>query len=138
MSLAVLHVPTIDELAAEAAHLGVAVQRAHLPYGRRGDYSHARRLIRLNASMSDRMAIPTLMHELEHARLGHEGLQADSVEASINRTVACRLISVEEYMAAELECDTGNPRALAVCLEWPIWLIEAYQDALRAKGDHLR
>ena len=79
------------------------------------------------------MAVPTLMHEMEHARRGDEGPQPRSVEARIDAVVARRLVTVEDYAAAELlvGCRVG---ALAAELEVPTWVIEAWQRTLRAAG----
>lgn len=125
--------PTLNVLLADAAAQDVTVIWAPLPPGRRGAWHHATRTVILRPGMSDTLAVPTLMHELEHARRGDEGPQPRSVEARIDAVVARRLVTVEDYAAAEREvgCRVG---ALAVALEVPAWVIEAWRRTLRAAG----
>ena len=64
---------------------------------------------------------------------GDEGPLPRSVEARIDAVVARRLVTVEDYAAAELEvgCRVG---ALAAELEVPTWVIEALRRTLRTTG----
>lgn len=125
---------TYADLQAYAESLGLTVEcDAHLAADRRGDYNHSTRTIRINRGLSDRMAIPVLLHELEHHFRGDTCKQDGSAEQQINRVVACRLISMEEYRVAEEEAD-GSLWGIAVILQWPIWLVEAYQATLHDRG----
>lgn len=45
-------------------------------------------------------AVPTLMHETEHA-VRDDGPQPAAIEARINRTVVRRPVTIGEYAAAE-------------------------------------
>lgn len=122
--------PTLDALLLECEEQGVFVRRLRLPEGWDGAYHHPTATIYLAAAMPDWQAIPTLMHELEHARRGDDGHQAHWVEARIDRAVACRLISSAEY--AQAESGVGHHvGALAVELDVPVWVVEAYRSTLR-------
>lgn len=125
--------PSLDSLLADCDRWRLAVVLAVLPRTVRGAYHHATRTIVLRTGMPEWMAVPTLMHEMEHARRGDEGPQPRSVEARIDAVVARRLVTVEDYAAAELEvgCRVG---ALAAELEVPTWVIEAWRRTLRAAG----
>lgn len=125
--------PSLDSLLADCDRRRLTVVLATLPRTVRGAYHHATRTIVLRAGMPEWMAVPTLMHEMEHARRGDEGPQPPSVEARIDAVVARRLVTVEDYAAAELEvgCHVG---ALAAELEVPTWVIEAWRRTLRAAG----
>lgn len=125
--------PSLDSLLTDCDRWRLAVVLAALPRTVRGAYHHATRTIVLRAGMPEWMAVPTLMHEMEHARRGDEGPQPRSVEARIDAVVARRLVTVEAYAAAELlvGCRVG---ALAAELEVPTWVIEAWRRTLRAAG----
>ncbi len=122
--------PTLLHLLADAADQGITITWATMLPGRRGAYRHATRTIILRAGMSDTLTVPTLMHELEHARRGDDGPQPPWVEARIDRTVASRLITPDGYRAAEAAVGP-HPAALAVELDLPRWVIDAYQTTLR-------
>ena len=124
--------PTLNALLAHAAEQGVTGIWAPLPPGRRGAWHHTTRTIILRPGMSDTLAVPTLMHELEHARRGDEGPQPRSVEARIDRAVAHRLISAGDYRAAEAAVGP-HPGAIAVALDLPRWVVDAYRSALRER-----
>ncbi|QHO91962.1 ImmA/IrrE family metallo-endopeptidase [Actinomyces sp. 432] len=116
---------------ATAAGQGVAVRWLPLAgTGWRGCYHQPTRTIYLRAGMSDRLAVATLMHELEHAARGDDGHQGRAVEARIDRAVACRLITPSEYRAAEALVGP-HPGALAVELDVPRWVVDAYRTTLR-------
>ncbi|MBW3070011.1 MULTISPECIES: hypothetical protein [unclassified Actinomyces] len=65
-----------------------------------------------------------------HAARGDDDHQTRSVEARIDRQVACRLITPGAYRAAEalVEPHLG---ALAVELDVPSWINLAYRETLR-------
>ncbi|WP_136314353.1 ImmA/IrrE family metallo-endopeptidase [Actinomyces procaprae] len=121
--------PPLEAVLASADERGVTVR--WLPLGRwRGCYHQPTRTVYLRAGMSDRLAVPTLMHELEHARRGDDGHQSRPVETRIDRLVACRLITAGEYRRAEVLVGP-HVGALAVELDVPRWVVEAYRDTLR-------
>lgn len=119
--------PTLDTVLDEAAELGVSVQWVELPRGRRGAYAHAARTILLSAALSETMAVPVLMHEIEHARRGDDGPQPTWVEERINATVAARMIGECDYAAAE-DLAGGHAGGMAVELDVPVWVVEAYRN----------
>ena len=67
-----------------------------------------------------------------HAERGDDGPQPAAVEARINRAVACRLVTVAEYAAAEALAGPGVG-ALAVELDVPVWVVEAFRRTLRTR-----
>lgn len=122
--------PTIDALLTECDEQGIFVREVRLPPGWDGAYHRPSRTIYLAAGMRDCDAVPVLMHELEHAARGDDGHQADCVETRINRAVACRLITAEEY--AEAERVAGHySGAIADELGLPRWVVSAYRQTLR-------
>ena len=75
--------PSLDSLLTDCDRRRLTVVLAALPQTVRGAYHHATRTIVLRAGMPEWMAVPTLMHEMEHARRGDEGPQPRSVETLI-------------------------------------------------------
>lgn len=124
--------PSLDALAQQCADQGIIVSWARLPAGRRGLYVLSTRTIYLRHDMPDRLAVPTLMHEMCHAERGDDGPQPAAVEARIDRAVAHRLISVGDYRAAEAAVGP-HPGAIAVALDLPRWVVDAYRSALRER-----
>lgn len=124
--------PSLDALAQQCADQGIIVSWARLPAGRRGLYVLSTRTIYLRHDMPDRLAVPTLMHEMCHAERGDDGPQPAAVEARINRAVACRLVTVAEYAAAEALAGPGVG-ALAVELDVPVWVVETFRRTLRTR-----
>ena len=124
--------PTLESLLADCDRQSITVITAPLPGTRQGAYCHATRTIVLRRGMPDRLAVPTLMHEMCHAERGDDGPQPAAVEASINRAVACRLVTVAEYAAAEALAGPGVG-ALAVELDVPVWVVEAFRRTLRTR-----
>lgn len=121
----------MDALLDDAAEQGVLVQwMTHMPTGLRGAYHLGTRTIILRAGMPDRLAIPTLMHELAHAAREDDGHQARPVEVHINRAVACRLITPDSYRWAEIAVGP-HVGALAVELDVPRWVVVAFRETLR-------
>lgn len=121
--------PTIASLTAEAAHIGVTITYVPLPPGRRGDYHHQSRTIRLAEGLSDDALLPVLLHELEHARRGDDGPQPPAVEHHIDQRVARALIQAHEYAAAEA-ITGGHPALIARELRVPVRVVRDYQDWL--------
>ena len=124
--------PSLDALAQQCADQGIIVSWARLPAGRRGLYVLSTRTIYLRHDMPDRLAVPTLMHEMCHAERGDDGPQPAAVEARIDRAVAHRLISVGDYRAAEAAVGP-HPGAIAVALDLPRWVVDASRSALRER-----
>lgn len=121
----------MDALLDDAAEQGVVVQWVNrMPTGLRGAYHLATRTILLREGMPDRLAVPTLMHELTHATRGDDGHQDRAIEVHINRAVACRLITPDSYRRAEAAVGP-HPGALAVELDVARWVVAAYQSTLR-------
>lgn len=124
--------PTLESLLADCDRQSITVITAPLPGTRQGAYCRATRTIVLRRGMPDRLAVPTLMHEMCHAERGDDGPQPAAVEARINRAVACRLVTVAEYAAAEALAGPGVG-ALAVELDVPVWVVEAFRRTLRTR-----
>ena len=124
--------PTLESLLADCDRQSITVITAPLPGTRQGAYCHATRTIVLRRGMPDRLAVPTLMHEMCHAERGDDGPPPAAVEARINRAVACRLVTVAEYAAAEALAGPGVG-ALAVELDVPVWVVEAFRRTLRTR-----
>lgn len=124
--------PTLESLLADCDRQSITVITAPLPGTRQGAYCHATRTIVLRRGMPDRLAVPTLMHEMCHAERGDDGPQPAAVEARINRAVACRLVTVAEYAAAEALAGPGVG-ALAIELDVPVWVVEAFRRTLRTR-----
>lgn len=124
--------PTLDSLLADCHARRLTVTTGRLPRAVRGTYHHPTRTITLAAGMPGWAAVPTLMHEMVHADRGDDGPQPAAVEARIDALVACRLITVGEYAAAE---DLVGPvvGALAAELDVPAWVVEAYRRTLLSK-----
>lgn len=89
-----------------------------------GAYHHPTRTIYLRSGMPDWQAVPTLMHELTHHALGHDGHQSDSVESRINRSVARALVTVADLERAEREVGP-HAGAQAAELDVPTWVIHS-------------
>jgi hypothetical protein len=124
--------PTLDSLLADCHARRLTVTTGRLPRAVRGTYHHPTRTITLAAGMPGWAAVPTLMHEMVHADRGDDGPQPAAIEARIDALVACRLITVGEYAAAE---DLVGPvvGALAAELDVPAWVVEAYRRTLLSK-----
>lgn len=121
----------MDALLDDAAEQGILVQWAtRMPSGLRGAYHLSTHTILLRTGLPDRLAVPTLMHELAHASRGDDGHQDGAVEAHINRAVACRLITPDSYRHAEAAVGP-HAGALAVELDVARWVVIAYQSTLR-------
>ena len=120
---------TLDEVAAELDRLGIELVEATLPPGWCGAYSHRERTIYVQRDIAAFELIPTLLHELEHARLHHEGHQSRSVENAIDERVARELISPADYALAEKLHD-GHTGGIALELDLPRWVVSAYRRQL--------
>lgn len=121
--------PRVDALLDELVLEGVRIIEAPLPHGWWGACSSSSRVIYLRRGMSERQALPAVLHEREHWRAGHEGHQPLLVEERIRRLVACQIIDPGDYAAAERL--VGNlSGALAVELDTTVPVVDAYQRVL--------
>lgn len=123
----------LSEALEEAAALGIQVHLEVRGMTVPAGYHHATRTIWISDRVPARDVLPHVLHELEHAKAGHEGEQSDIIEARINRRVAEQLITPEEYARAELVAG-GNSGAIAVELDLPRWVVSAYRRRLWAAG----
>lgn len=123
--------PTLDALLTKCTEQGVRVRWARLPAGMEGCYDHARATIWLRAGDPEWVSVPVLLHEMEHARRGDDGHQGHAVEQRINRTVACRLIDVDEYARAEAITGARDSGPIALELGLPKWVVSAFRQTLR-------
>lgn len=110
---------------------GIAVRWDHLPDRLWGVYSHHDRTITLRAGMSEGQEVATLLHEMEHARRGDDGHQDHAVEQRINRTVACQLITLDDYARAEAITGARDSGPIALELGLPKWVVSAFRQTLR-------
>ncbi|MEW6894499.1 ImmA/IrrE family metallo-endopeptidase [Trueperella pyogenes] len=115
------------DLIRACARLGVHV--AFLPLEDAGLYIHSRRLIVVDSRLPEALQRATLAHEYVHALRGHDGPQSASVERCVDRQAARLLISPAEYALAE-RLHEGNPVGIAEDLGVPVWVVEAYRQAL--------
>lgn len=122
----------LDELAGE----GVRVMRADLPGDMDGAYMLRSNTILLDTGLVDWEELPVLMHEMVHWRRGDDGPQSARVERSIDEAVALQLVDPTDYARAEAQLGwhTGG---IAVELDVPRWVVQAYRRVLRAELEHL-
>ena len=123
--------PTLATACQEADTLGTFVRWVPLPGDLRGLWHAPSRTIYLREGMAERSAVCTLLHEIEHVRRGDDGPQPASVEARIDRAVACRVITAAEYVAAERVSGGRGSGAVAAELGLPRWVVRAYRETLR-------
>ena len=110
---------------------GITVSAAVLPAGHWGLYDYDRRHIYVRAGMPSYYRYPALLHETQHYAAGHRGHQSARVEDQINQAVALHLVNPAEYALAE-EHHGWNTRAIAVALDLPRWVIQAYRRHLQS------
>lgn len=122
---------SLSDLVDACRRHGIAVRWVRLPHDLRGLYRHTARTIYLAHDMSDTLALPTLLHEMEHARRGDDGHQSRAVERRIDETVAHRLITAEEYARAEALTGGRGSGAIAAEMGLPKWVVSAYRRTLR-------
>lgn len=125
--------PRLEDVLRVAEAMGLRVEWVPLPPKQRGAYDLATHTIYLSDAMSDGTALPSLLHELEHARRGDDGHQAESVEKAIDRMVAHMLITEEEYARAEYISDGRDSHTIAAELELPKWVVSAFREELWKK-----
>ncbi|VEI13254.1 ImmA/IrrE family metallo-endopeptidase [Trueperella bialowiezensis] len=122
---------SIDELVAACAAIGVHV--VFLPVGVAGGYVHDIRLIVVDSGLPAVEQRAVLAHEYVHALHGHDGVQDETVESSVDREAAQLLISPVEYAAAERLFGV-NVVAIADELGVPMWVVAAYREWLAERG----
>ncbi|WP_195393634.1 DUF6782 family putative metallopeptidase [Actinomyces urogenitalis] len=123
--------PTLNALLQQCEDAGITVTWTRLASRRRGGYAHASRTIYLTEGMPDDLALPTLMHEMEHARRGDDGHQPRAVERRIDETVAHQLITADDYARAEAVTGARDSGAIAAEMGLPRWVVSAYRRTLR-------
>ena len=89
--------PALDSLLADCRARRLSVVAVRLLCDMGGVYHHQTCMIMLRLGA----AVPTLMHETEHAVRDDDGPQPAAIEARINRTVVRRPVTIGEYAAAE-------------------------------------
>lgn len=123
--------PTLTSALDAAEAAGLFVTWIPLPADLRGAFFLPTRTIYLAHDMSETLALPTLLHEMEHARRGDDGHQPAAVERRIDEAVAHSLITAEEYARAEAVTGARDSGAIAVEMGLPRWVVSAYRRTLR-------
>ncbi|WP_341741341.1 hypothetical protein [Trueperella pyogenes] len=120
---------TLTELISLVESHGITVSWGHVCS--LGAYHHPTATIWLDCSLAScpRQALGVLAHEYVHALRGHDGPQSASVERCVDRQAARLLISPAEYALAE-RLHEGNAVGIAEDLGVPVWVVEAYRQAL--------
>ena len=116
---------TVD-LYEHAERIGVLVEAVPM-HGRNGLYDDDQRTIFLRSSLTAVEERSVLAHEVSHAEHRDRGI-AQTFEDRADQDAARRLITVDEYAAAEAEVGP-DPAALAERLEVCRWVIESWQAA---------
>lgn len=124
---------TLDQLIARCTTIGVRVVFA--PYELAGAYIHAVKLIVIDTRQAEGHQLATLAHEYFHALRGDEGTQGKRVERLIDQRAARLLIDPFEYALAERLFE-GDSAAIAEEAGFPVWVIDAYKDALEQIPTH--
>lgn len=113
--------------------MGIAVEYTDLPHDRDGEYSHAKKRIRLQRGMATRLHRSVLAHECAHAVFADVPSRFGPVNAKQERRAdewaALRLIGVDAYKHAEA-IHHGHVEAMAVELCVTVDLVEAFQRVL--------
>ena len=112
-----------------AAQEGLLIKEIAMPSNRRGAYDHHRQTIYLAKNLPMRHRVATLAHEYHHHLRGHTGPQPQHVEDSVDEAAAKMIIDPDAYARAETAVGS-HPGALAVELDTPKWIVEAWQRIL--------
>lgn len=123
--------PILTDALARAEQAGLFVTWIPMPADLRGAFFLPTRTIYLAHDMSETLALPTLLHEMEHARRGDDGHQSRAVERRIDEAVAHRLITADDYARAEAVTGARDSGAIAVEMGLPQWVVSAYRRTLR-------
>lgn len=91
-----------------------------------GVYIKSRNLILIRKNMPERHKLAVLAHEYIHYLRGHDGHQDEATERIVDEKAARMLISDREYASAE-NLVGPDPRAIAIELDLPLWLVEAWR-----------
>ncbi|MEW6934126.1 ImmA/IrrE family metallo-endopeptidase [Trueperella pyogenes] len=118
---------TEEDLINACVRLGVHVVFAPFPLA--GAYYHDTGLIVIDSRLPETSQRATLAHEYVHALCGHDGPQSAGVEQCVDRQAARLLISPAEYALAEYAHE-GKTVGIAEDLGVPVWVVEAYRQAL--------
>lgn len=125
-------VMTIDDLTNLCTHHGLSIIEI-TPMNLHGAYVHDLKLILLNANLTTKHKLAALAHEYVHALRGDDGHQPQTVERLVDRQAAQLLVSDEEYATAE-NIVGPDPRAIAIELDLPLWLIQAWKPGGESGG----
>lgn len=131
--------PNRDQLLLDYAFdLGVTIEYAPLRQDRDGQYTHARKTIRLREGMHARQHRSVLAHEIAHAIFGdtpskHGPVNAKQ-EARADMWAARFLIDTEAYAAAEAHCE-GHAGAMALELGVMRSVVDVYRARLLRLDD---
>lgn len=123
--------PTLTSALDAAEAAGLFVTWVPMADPQRGAFFLPTRTIYLREDMADAVALPTLLHEMEHARRGDDGHQSRAVERRIDETVAHTLITADDYARAEAVTGARDSGAIAVKMGVPRWVVSAYRRTLR-------
>ena len=123
--------PTLTSALDAAEAAGLFVTWVPMADPQRGAFFLPTRTIYLREDMADAVALPTLLHEMEHARRGDDGHQSRAVERRIDETVAHTLITADDYARAEAVTGARDSGAIAVEMGVPRWVVSAYRRTLR-------
>lgn len=123
--------PTLTSALDAAEAAGWFVTWVPMADPQRGAFFLPTRTIYLREDMADAVALPTLLHEMEHARRGDDGHQSRAVERRIDETVAHTLITADDYARAEAVTGARDSGAIAVEMGVPRWVVSAYRRTLR-------
>lgn len=123
--------PTLTSALDAAEAAGLFVTWVPMADPQRGAFFLPTRTIYLREDMADAVALPTLLHEMEHARRGDDGHQSRAVERRIDEAVAHRLITADDYARAEAVTGARDSGAIAVEMGVPRWVVSAYRRTLR-------
>lgn len=124
----------LEALYAWADAEGVSVEWEHLD-GIEGHYDHAARTIYLDRCLVGYQERSVLAHEINHAlhadRPTRDAREIARRERRADEYAARRLITPQDYAAAERAVGDSHPGALAIELDVCTWVVEAWQHAAR-------
>ncbi|MEW6875095.1 ImmA/IrrE family metallo-endopeptidase [Trueperella pyogenes] len=118
---------TEEDLITACTSIGVHV--VFMPFPLAGAYYHDTGLIVIDSRLPETSQLATLAYEYVHALRGHDGPQSASMERYVDPEAARLLISPAEYALAEYAHE-GSTVGIAEELGVPVWVVEAYRQAL--------
>lgn len=108
---------------------GVTIHELPMTNDAHGYYDHEHKIIYISDRLPARWRVATLAHEYHHHLRGHTGPQPQHVEDSVDEAAAKMIIDPDAYARAETAVGS-HPGALAVELDTPKWIVEAWQRIL--------